>query len=289
LLLLVLFFVSSYANTTDGSGKRDMKCETCQTVVYDVFARFTKRAKSKTAGMDDHAILSILDSACQNLGDYADKADIATYIMNENCEKILPKIEEFLEEALPRRGATEAKAREICVRKKFCTARWTAGDEPHFRESKSERNLREGKEYMSTHAKQEDVTVLPSGIQYKVLTTGAGVVHPGVSDTVKVHYAGHLTNGDQFDSSYARGDPAEFPLNGVIKGWTEILQLMVRGDIWEVVIPGELAYGLQGGGEKIGPNAALVFKIELLEIKGKDPLFVPDASASAGADRDKEL
>jgi len=271
---IFIALVTLSSGNTGGSEVRDIKCETCQTIVYDSFSRFAKRPHSKTTGMSDHAVLGILENACDQIYEYADKADLGAHLMNEQCGEILPKLEEFLEETLPRRGASEAKAREICVKKRYCASLWAAGDEPHHRESKSERNLREGNDYLANNAKKEDVMSLPSGLQYKILTAGVGTINPALVDTVKVHYAGHLTNGDVFDSSYTRGEPAEFPLKGVIKGWTEVLQLMVRGDIWEVVIPGDLAYGPPGGaGGKIGPNAVLVFKIELLEIKGRDPIF----------------
>ena len=111
-----------------------------------------------------------------------------------------------------------------------------------------------------------DVVALPSGLQYKVLKAEEGN-KPAATDVVKVHYEGRLLDGTVFDSSYQRGAPAEFPLNGVISGWTEGLQLMTVGSQWELYIPPELAYGDQGAGGVIGPNSTLIFKVELLEIR----------------------
>ena len=129
-------------------------------------------------------------------------------------------------------------------------------------------NLRTGKKFLDDNAKAEGVTVLPSGLQYKVLTTGSGTRHPSASDQVKVHYQGTLLSGKEFDSSYSRGSPATFGVGQVIKGWTEALQLMHEGDVWELYIPHDLAYGERGTGKDIGPNSVLKFKVELIEILG---------------------
>ncbi len=112
----------------------------------------------------------------------------------------------------------------------------------------------------------DKLTKTASGLQYEVLREGTGKA-PAATDTVQVHYAGWLEDGTGFDSSYGRGEPAEFPLNGVIAGWTEGVQLMKEGAIYQFVIPGNLAYGLGGSPPKIGPNATLVFRIELLKVK----------------------
>ena len=124
----------------------------------------------------------------------------------------------------------------------------------------------EGTEFLEENAKRDGVTVTASGLQYEVLTTGEGAV-PTASDTVSTHYHGTLINGEVFDSSYDRGQPAEFPVGGVIAGWTEALQLMTTGSKWRLTIPYNLAYGEQGAGGKIGPFSTLIFDIELLEIK----------------------
>ena len=119
--------------------------------------------------------------------------------------------------------------------------------------------------FLADNAKREGVVVTESGLQYEVLTAGDGE-KPLVTDTVSCHYHGTLVDGTVFDSSVERGQPAEFPLNRVIKGWTEVLQLMPVGSKWRVYIPQELAYGAQGAGQSIAPYSALIFDIELLAV-----------------------
>ena len=127
-------------------------------------------------------------------------------------------------------------------------------------------NIKAGDAFLAANAKKDGVKTTASGLQYKVLKTGAGKT-PGPKDTVKVHYAGTLIDGTVFDSSIARGEPVEFQVDGVIPGWTEALQLMKVGDKFQLFIPSKLAYGASGAGDKIGPNAVLVFDVELLDIK----------------------
>lgn len=128
-------------------------------------------------------------------------------------------------------------------------------------------NMKKGKAFMEKHGKEKGVKVLDNGIQYKILKAGKGK-KPSATDTVVVNYRGRLVDGTEFDSSYKRGQPATFTVNGVIQGWQEVLPLMPVGSKWEVVIPPQLAYGERGtGGGVIGPNDTLVFDIELLDIK----------------------
>ena len=122
-----------------------------------------------------------------------------------------------------------------------------------------------GERFLAENAKKEGVVVLPSGLQYQVLTAAEGR-KPAATDSVKCHYEGRLTDGSVFDSSYRRGEPATFPLNGVIAGWTEGLQLMGEGSKFRFFIPYHLAYGERGAGASIPPYAALVFDVELLEV-----------------------
>lgn len=123
----------------------------------------------------------------------------------------------------------------------------------------------QGEAYLAENAKRDGVTVTESGLQYEVITEGSGA-KPGHTDTVRTHYHGTLIDGTVFDSSVQRGEPAEFPVNGVIAGWTEALQLMPTGSKWRLHIPYQLAYGERGAGGAIGPYSALVFEVELLDI-----------------------
>lgn len=127
------------------------------------------------------------------------------------------------------------------------------------------KNLKEGKDFLEKNAKRKGITKLANGVQYEVLKKGKGGKHPKKSDRVKVHYEGTLIDGTVFDSSYQRGEPIEFPLSGVIRGWTETIPLMSVGDTWKIYIPAHLAYGETGQGP-IQPNATLIFKVELLGI-----------------------
>jgi FKBP-type peptidyl-prolyl cis-trans isomerase FklB len=129
----------------------------------------------------------------------------------------------------------------------------------------SEKNKAEAEAFFAENKNKEGVITLDSGLQYKVLKSGNGK-SPKLSSSVEAHYAGRLIDGTEFDSSYKRGKPQAFKVTGVIKGWTEILQLMKEGDKWEVYIPSDLAYGERGSGPTIGPNAALIFEMELISV-----------------------
>jgi len=132
------------------------------------------------------------------------------------------------------------------------------------RQEQAQNNLEEGKQFLEENKKKEGVKTLPSGLQYRVVTEGTGNT-PKETDKVTTHYRGKLLNGTEFDSSYKRNQPATFPVNGVIQGWQEALQLMKEGGKWELFIPAELAYG-QNGRPGIPPNSVLIFDIELISI-----------------------
>jgi FKBP-type peptidyl-prolyl cis-trans isomerase FklB len=131
-----------------------------------------------------------------------------------------------------------------------------------------ETNKKEGDAFLAANKTKEGVVTLPSGLQYKILKEGTGP-KPAATDSVVCNYQGQLVNGTEFDSSYKRGQPSTFPVNGVIKGWTEALQLMGVGSKWQLVIPPDLAYG-EPGRPGIGPNSVLIFEVELLSIENKD-------------------
>lgn len=126
-------------------------------------------------------------------------------------------------------------------------------------------NIKIGEDYLNKNKVKDGVEVTASGLQYKVLTTGSGKT-PTATSEVEVHYEGTLIDGSVFDSSYQRGQTTSFPVNGVIAGWTEALQLMKEGDIWHLTIPSDLAYGERGAGGQIGPHSVLNFKVELVKV-----------------------
>lgn len=128
-----------------------------------------------------------------------------------------------------------------------------------------EKNKKDGEEFLAKNKTKEGILTTPSGLQYQIITKGTGKI-PGSNDTVVCHYRGSLINGEEFDSSYKRGEPHSFPVTGVIKGWTEALLMMPVGSKWKLFIPSDLAYG-ERGRPSIPPNSALLFDIELLEIK----------------------
>ena len=133
---------------------------------------------------------------------------------------------------------------------------------------RGEKNKKEGETFLAENQKKEGVKTLPSGVQYKVIKTGTGN-SPKSTDEVTVHYRGALIDGTEFDSSYRRGKPETLPVNAVIPAWTEALQLMQVGTKWQLFVPSNLAYGERGAGQIIGPNAVLIFEIELISIQEK--------------------
>jgi FKBP-type peptidyl-prolyl cis-trans isomerase FklB len=141
-----------------------------------------------------------------------------------------------------------------------------------------EASKKEGAAFLDANKSKDGVVTLPSGLQYKILTQGTGP-KPTATDSVVCNYRGTLLNGTEFDSSYKRGEPATFPVNGVIKGWTEALQLMPVGSKWQLFIPSDLAYGERSPAPEIGPNSTLIFEVELLSIQNKSadqPAPAPD-------------
>jgi FKBP-type peptidyl-prolyl cis-trans isomerase FklB len=137
------------------------------------------------------------------------------------------------------------------------------------RKVQGEKNKKEGEAFLTENKTKPEVKTLPDGLQYKVLTEGTGP-KPTTNDMVTVNYRGTLIDGTEFDSSYKRGQPSTFRVTGVIKGWTEALQMMPTGSKWQLFIPSDLAYGERGSGMNIGPNATLIFEIELISIQPQE-------------------
>ena len=172
-----------------------------------------------------------------------------------NLEDFLSGVRDVLEEGEPKMTYEEAK---VVINEYFQEVRRKA----------VEQNQAAGEEFLKINGLKKGVVTLPSGLQYEILREGNGP-KPSLTDTVECHYHGTLINGQVFDSSMDRGQTAAFPLQGVIKGWTEILQLMPVGSKWKVTIPADLAYGDRGAGEMIQPGSTLIFIIELIAIVGK--------------------
>jgi len=166
---------------------------------------------------------------------------------------------------LNHRKAKLSKQEAARVQQAFFTKR--AEQQAVKRQKAGEKNMQEGKAFLAKNKKKKGVTTTASGLQYEVIAMGDGP-KPKAADTVEVHYRGTLLDGTEFDSSYRRSQTATFPLNGVIRGWTEGVQLMPVGSKFRFFIPPELAYGARGAGAAIGPNATLIFEVELLDIKG---------------------
>merc|ERR1711907_379837 len=146
-----------------------------------------------------------------------------------------------------------------------------------------------GTKYLEENKKKDGVVTLPSGLQYKVLRKGSGAHHPTVDSPCECHYEGTLIDGTEFDSSYKRGSPTTFAPNQVIKGWTEAMQLMVEGDKWEMYIPSDLAYGESGSPPKIPGGSALIFRMEIIKIKGNkvDAITCDPATGTGCNDKEK--
>ncbi|MGC3977261.1 MAG: FKBP-type peptidyl-prolyl cis-trans isomerase [Paludibacteraceae bacterium] len=169
-----------------------------------------------------------------------------------NAEKLAKGIKDVLEQNKPEISYQEA---QTVINGYFEKLQSTVGEQA----------LQEGNIFLAENSKRSEVVSLPSGLQYEVLTSGSGVV-PKAGDKVKVHYHGTLINGQVFDSSVRRGEPATFGVTQVIQGWVEALQLMPVGSKWKLFIPSHLAYGEQGAGQSIGPNTTLIFEVELIDI-----------------------
>lgn len=177
-----------------------------------------------------------------------------------NADALLQGLRDALSGAKPALSDDELTAAFQALEQELATAQAARNKEL------AKKNSEEGAAFLAANKKKPGVKATASGLQYKVLKEGTGET-PKKTDTVSTHYRGTLLDGTEFDSSYARKEPATFPVEGVIAGWTEALQLMKVGSKWQLFIPAELAYRDQGAGGEIGPNATLVFEIELLGIE----------------------
>ena len=175
-------------------------------------------------------------------------------------ELVVKGIQDALSEAEPMMTPAEMNRTLVDLKQKI------VADEQAAQKKAAEENLAAGRAFLEENKAKEGVTILPSGLQYKVIEEGTGA-SPASADTVTVHYRGTLIDGTEFDSSYSRGEPASFPANRVIDGWKEALQIMKEGAKWQLFIPAELAYGARSVGDKIGPNSTLIFEVELLSVQ----------------------
>lgn len=185
--------------------------------------------------------------------------NIAQGEMNVDVDVLLKGLRDGLENKEPLMSEDEQMEALMALQQEFMEAQAEKTQE------QAQQNIEEGSAFMGEFRELEDVVETESGILYRVINEGEGE-KPGAEDVVTVHYQGTTVDGTVFDSSIERGEPATFPLNQVIPGWTEILQLMPQGSKWEVVIPPEQAYGDQQAGPQIGPNSTLIFEIELIEV-----------------------
>jgi len=205
----------------------------------------------------------ILDSDTQKLS-YAIGLDVGQYLKGLGSEIEQAAFQAAISDVLAGVDAKLPAAEAMKIKQDFARKKQEA--QIAERENTAAENKTKGEEFLAENAKKEGVIVTDSGLQYEVLTMGDGA-KPKPENTVKVHYKGTTIDAEEFDSSYSRGQPISFPLNGVIKGWTEGVALMPVGSKYRFFIPSELAYGERGAGAKIGPNSTLVFEVELLAIE----------------------
>jgi FKBP-type peptidyl-prolyl cis-trans isomerase len=225
----------------------------------------TKTAPTAAASPSPSAADSSLKTEKDKVS-YAIGKQVATNIMRQSLDVDPDVLMKGLKDELAGKSLmTDAEAHTTMTQ---LFAELRAKQEEKMKEA-GEANKKEGAAFLAANKSKEGVVTTSSGLQYKVIKQGTGP-KPTSSDTVVCNYRGTLIDGKEFDSSYKRGQPATFPVSGVIKGWTEALQLMPVGSKYELYIPSELAYGERGAGPDIGPNTTLIFEVELLSIQGKD-------------------
>jgi len=219
--------------------------------------------------------------------------DKASYALGMNIGQGLKKQTDNLDPAIVQRGMKDAlSGNKMLMTEDEAKSAWTTFQVSMRKKQEQEAlqladtNKKEGDAFLAENKTKTGVVTLPSGLQYKILTEGTGP-KPAATDSVVCNYKGTLLDGTEFDSSAKHGGPATFPVSGVIKGWTEALQLMAVGSKWELFVPADLAYGQRGAGAGIGPNSTLIFEVELVSIKSNDAVqpgvkAAPSGDASGG-------
>jgi len=219
--------------------------------------------------------------------------DKASYALGMNIGQGLKKQTDNLDPAIVQRGMKDAlSGNKMLMTEDEAKSAWTTFQVSMRKKQEQEAlqladaNKKEGDAFLAENKTKTGVVTLPSGLQYKILTEGTGP-KPAATDSVVCNYKGTLLDGTEFDSSAKHGGPATFPVTGVIKGWTEALQLMAVGSKWELFVPADLAYGQRGAGAGIGPNSTLIFEVELVSIKSNDAVqpgvkAPPSGDASGG-------
>ncbi|MFV8780782.1 FKBP-type peptidyl-prolyl cis-trans isomerase [Microbulbifer sp. SA54] len=219
-------------NKQESAGSAEIALETQeQKVSYIIAEDMARRLKTQEVALDPKIVAMALEDVA---------SDRDSRLSDEEKQKVISVFQENM----------QAKQKELMAKQ-----------EADFKAS-ADKNLEEGKKFLEENAKKEGVQTTESGLQYKIITEGSGD-SPTETSVVEVDYKGTLIDGTEFDSSYKNGQPVQFPVNGVIKGWTEALQLMKEGAKWELYIPSDLAYGPGGAGGLIGPNSTLIFEVEL--------------------------
>jgi FKBP-type peptidyl-prolyl cis-trans isomerase FklB len=225
----------------------------------------TAAAKSRTATAAKTATPLVLKT----------QKDKLSYVIGLNIGKSLHKDSVDIDTAIFTRGVKDAisGAKTLLTEDEMKAVMTTLQTELRKKQEETmqaagEINKKEGDAFLAENKTKDGVVTLPSGLQYKIITAGTGP-KPTAADSVVCNYRGTLLNGTEFDSSYKRGQPATFPVSGVIKGWTEAVQLMPVGSKWQLFVPADLAYGNRGAGPDIGPNATLIFEVELISIQEK--------------------
>ena len=239
-------------NRTNRQTRIGMKCVVV--ILLSVFALFSGGLADEKEKLNNQR-----DKESYSLGHQFGQS-LKTQGLDINLDVYISGIKDFLDGKQPLMTQEEIRATISELQKRVMSVR-----EKELKEM-AEKNLAQTKAFLEENKKKEGIKVLPSGLQYKVLTEGSGRI-PKAEDKVAVHYRGTLINGTEIDSSYKKGQPAIFEVGGLIRGFSEALQLMKEGAKWQIFIPPELGYGKTGAGGVVQPNSALIFEVELISVK----------------------